>query len=237
MRVLTWNMQGIGGLGDKSVLLESLINKGIYDVICLQEATDILERYSVREEFNGIKICTMPNPYLPRERNFDSEYTAIYYEYGENNSRCSMAIYIKSNLVDNFDLDAEVYTYPSNMKLRGMLYVKLRTGWYICNIHLISSNEERAREQLSKYIEKMNATGNKYCIFGDFNIDALTNSYIKSLEFIYTADGCTHGTGKNTKKCLDYMYSPNKIDFKASIIDVPGRYSDHSPVEYKLNLG
>ncbi len=42
MRILTWNMQGYGGIADKSSILSQFLNGEKYDVICVQEEGEIL---------------------------------------------------------------------------------------------------------------------------------------------------------------------------------------------------
>ena len=228
MKILTWNMQGQGGIGDKATILHNILNTGEYDVLCIQEATEPLGSYCVREAHDGIVWCTMRQPIYPRT-NQDYLYTVLYYEWGTGNSRCSLATYVKTALI----ISAGIYISPITRNIRGMLYVTLTNNYLIGNIHLISGNENLAYQQflqLWNYAAYVAPILNK-CLIGDFNINAMANrNTINQNMRFYDVGIKTQQSGG----CLDYMYSPQTIPQQWMRLDEPGRYSDHSPVIYEL---
>lgn len=224
MKILTWNMQGQDGIGDKISPLEGLLNAGTYDVVCLQEATRPLNGFECIEKRNNVSVWQHRSPINPpRGVNHIYDYTAFYYSWGNGNLRCSLVTYVKNvTPKDSYCVCPD----PESANTRPMLCVS-HNGLCIGNVHLISGNPQAAYLQFTRFKDVIPA-GMPYCIIGDFNIDARTNPNIQN-------DGCFHYVKMATQingGCLDYMYSQLQPKFER--LAEPGRYSDHSPVEYDL---
>lgn len=129
MKILTWNMQGYDGVGDKTSLLSGWLNTGEYDVVCVQEATRPLGSFEHIGDINGISVWRMPRPYNPpRGVTHIYDYTAFYYPWGNANLRCSLVTYMKN--FDDIRDNCGVYYNPQNLDARQMLYV-FHNGSYI----------------------------------------------------------------------------------------------------------
>lgn len=230
MKILTWNMQGYGGLGEKPTLLAGLLNKGEYDVVCLQEATQPLLSFQCLGTNNGVEIYQLPAPrHGQRAVNQINNYTALYYAWGNVNMRCSLVTYVK-NFAD-FKHCGIVHDM-NNHNARPMLWT-FHNGLYIGNIHLISGNEPIAIQQFNNFRAVMPA-GVPYCIIGDYNINSFNNRGIISLNNHFYDVGIYDQSTHTGNACLDYMYSPHMMPSAFLRLDQPGRYSDHSPVEYNM---
>lgn len=226
MNILTWNMQGYTATGDKPNILDKLLNNGFYDVVCVQEATQPLGSFKYVNKINNIEVYKMKVPYhIPRTSNNITNYSALYYPWGNGNLRCSLVTYVK-----NFTIADPCGFHNSPFKdARPMLWVS-HEGWFIGNIHLISGNSAAAFKQFENFRDAMRSLpGNPpFCIIGDYNIDALTEQNIREEKKFYYVQEATQISGG----CLDYMYAEQWTPMKLNKIDEPGKYSDHSPVLY-----
>lgn len=225
MNILTWNMQGSKGEADKQNVLINFLNKRFYDVICLQEASEVLGSYTKEVDSNAeLKVYQSTNRH--------SLYTAIYYHWGKSNPRCSMITYVKNDLYKN------AFLVKNNQKFkntRGMVCVETQDSTYICNVHLISGEKvESTYSQFEDFKKQINEK-KPHIIIGDYNINALMNREIIAPKFnFYDVGSPTHYNLTVPDSCLDYMYSSNQLRCTINKIGEPGYYSDHSPVQYVI---
>lgn len=227
MNILTWNMQGYSGIGEKSDILVKFLNDGFYDVVCVQEATQPLNSFEFVGSKNDVSKFEMRKPYhSPRTSNHIYDYTALYYPWGNTNLRCSLVTYVKNFTSADF---FGVFIDNEFEDARQMLYVT-HNGVFIGNIHLISGNPNSAFKQFNNFKTMMSQLPDNppFFIIGDYNIDALTDQKIRNENKFYYIQEPTHQSGG----CLDYMYAELFSPTKIERIDEPGKYSDHTPVSY-----
>lgn len=223
MNILTWNSQGY-----KPDQIINILGSGVYDIICIQEATQVLG------SFNEIVFGTnYPIVYQqrvsthPRSTNHLQEYYAIHYEWGSQNTRCSLVTYVKKYLC----FQSSVYIPPMTRNIRGGLITTINTGHglvNVCNIHLYSGNPDFAWQQFQEILVYMQGA-NPFIIIGDFNIDSRTiGSRTIAVHYFYSVGSSTQMSGG----CLDYAYSEYFRPSQMGKLYEPGIYSDHSPVYY-----
>ncbi len=201
MKILTWNAQGYGGSAEKSTIIHKILNTGEYDILCIQECGTPLASFNLRYGFNNVEICNVTPPINGRSKNHICDYTALYYQWGDANYRCSLVTYIKTSVWECNN----VWIVPDGAN-RPMLCSRLTNNIVIGNIHLCSGNENYAFLQLLIFQQAL--VNERYCILGDFNINATDHpNEINMLNGYYHIGHSTQISGG----CLDYLYSPNLV--------------------------
>lgn len=219
LTIASWNMQGGSFKTDvgKAAHLESFMSAG-FGCICVQEATEPLPSFDMLKETNhtgSIQIFSTQSPHLP-----SSSYSCCFTSWGEENNRCSMAIYAKQ--IKWY----ETVFYSS--EARPMLLVDLG-GCLVGNVHLTSGNPREALKEFIRYKNYIMSRSRKLPSFivGDFNMDwdFISARLFKDQYKFHHADTPTHQSGS----ILDYVYCGNPdMNIQVHVSDV--RYSDHFSV-------
>lgn len=232
-------MQGYFGQSDKIVTLRNILKSNEYDVVCIQEAGDVLGSFSDEVYFeDDILVYGYPEPALLnlRKNPLSNYYAAVHY-WGRQNYRCSMVVYVKKYLTYSF-----FALYFEKCGLRPAVCVKYNDV-IVANVHFVSGNPMFAKNQLIELIWKLNGKKFPYYIVGDFNINALSpndkndlsrelNGHLSGFTGrIISPIAKTQASGG----CLDHMFavpSPLNGRFYTDIISPPGYWSDHAIIKY-----
>lgn len=206
INVVTWNMQGGGGTNTaKNAIVQQFFNDG-FDVICLQEATNPLESFSLRDaDHDNVEIAYPPPPTgRPHALN---NYFCYYLRWGTN-PRCSLAIYTRG-----LSLAYSVISLPAHLAStdqRPMLWVRVAPHYYVASIHLSQAAPgtmwhrfEHFRTQLATWM----VAGSSCIIAGDYNLppDYIEAHHAAELpHFTFTP---AHVPTQQNGLRLDYVYS------------------------------
>lgn len=218
--LLTWNMQG-----NKPETLGAYLASGKYDVVCVQESSAPLRSFDevllTRSHATYVAHCSS-------ERLKDKSYTGYFIEWSRTeggNIRCSLTTYVRNNVAHQFFARVESKVEST----RPLLCVDVR-GFVIGNLHNISSAPAKAQQNALDFINYCNDLRRPYCIAGDFNINALDYPALNPRNHYYHPGCKTQIKGG----CLDYMYCTQNAICER-VLDVPGVFSDHSPVVFTID--
>lgn len=238
IKILAWNQQGYGGLTNKSTFIRSKMSKGEYDIICLQEAGQVLNSFNYcgskrigRYNTRSSKIIDKYKPQRrSKERGLLSRYEAYSIQYG----RCSLVTYVKQNgdfTIDSINLIPYHSARYKNPRFALTITIKGSISQVtIANVHLCAKNQSKARRQMDTYIEQLKNKGN-FCMIGDYNIDKGLLTDKDGIQ-TYSQEHSTQISGRN----LDYMRTNinGKEEPIVSMIEEPGKLSDHAIMEYEI---
>lgn len=202
INVATWNMQGGGGADTaKNAIVQQLFN-GRFDAICIQEVTNPLGSFSLREmRPNGVEIAYPPPP--ARTSHALNNYFCYYKRWGVN-PRCSLAIYTKA-----YTHDCGAISLPADLGGSGqrpMLWVKVAPHYYVACIHLSQDAHGTMWSRFLHFRGELSLPGT-HVIAGDFNLppDYIETHHAAELpHFAFTSANVT--TQQNGLR-LDYVYS------------------------------
>ncbi len=223
-KILTWNTQGY------KVKVASILNGGLYDIVCIQEAGTPLKSFrKIDSVCNGsIEVFEAPQSTTGRANNHIGEYLALYYMVDSANNRCSLVTYVKAKLLK------DAFLFNSFEKARPALCVNIENNFIVCNVHLISGNPNSAKGQFGRFKGLMNGITLPYCVVGDFNIKA--NDMDSVCEYIGGSIVRSNKPTHSSDSELDYMYLFNKnCSIECEMIKEDE--SDHNPVEFTLQNG
>lgn len=215
-------MQGGSGRDTaKNDVLYYFMDHG-YDIICLQEATNHLNSFSLHTNgHHGIDIYHQ----LPSEGGrhpSSNQYTCYFYRWGTGNDRCSLATYVKNGNIGNTDYGIVEY-YG---KGRPMLWVRVNIDFslvHIGNIHLPSGKVNVANEFFTYFRNHMYSMSRPFVIAGDFNMD------LPYIQANFIDHNYFHHPGIPTQQSgntLDYVYStePVSVDGHSDAFHSDHRY-------------
>lgn len=199
-------MQGGGGTNTvKNAMVQQFLNRR-FDAICLQEMTNPLESFSLRDAGPDGILIAYPPPPTGRVRPSNS-YFCYYLRWGTN-PRCSLAIYTRG-----LALAYGVISLPpvlGGAGQRPMLWVRVAPHYYVASIHLSSaahgtmwSRFEYFRTQLAVLM----MAGSSCIIAGDYNLppDYIEAHHAAVLpHFTFTP---AHIPTQQNGLRLDYVYS------------------------------
>lgn len=206
INVVTWNMQGGGGTDTvKNAIVQQFFNRR-FDAICLQEMTNPLESFSLREmEPNGVVIAYPPPP--TRTPHALNNYFCYYKRWGVN-PRCSLAIYTRA-----YTHDCGAISLPADLGGAGqrpMLWVRVAPHYYVASIHL-SQDAPGTMWHRFEYFKNelafLMVAGSSCIIAGDYNPppDYIEAHHAAELpHFTFTP---AHVPTQQNGLRLDYVYS------------------------------
>lgn len=205
INVATWNMQGGGGKDTvKNAIVQQFFNDG-FDVICLQEVTNPLGSFTLREMgHHGIEIA-YPLPPAGRPHALNS-YVCFYKAWGIN-PRCSLAIYTRG--------PASTYgviSLPAHLGGAGqrpMLWVRVAPHYYVASIHLSQDAHGTMWDRFEHFKNELAALlpPGTHVIAGDYNLppEYIVTHHVAELpHFTFTP---AHVFTQQNGLRLDYVYS------------------------------
>jgi hypothetical protein len=238
IKIASWNMQGGGYDTDtnKTDVMNRFFNGG-FDVICIQEGTEALPRFS--EPVTGAMAGTVfrqppsESVRIPRAGNAHESsrpYVCYVHKWGNRNTRCSLVVYVKHGLCST-GVDYDVIQAP-DPDMRPMFWVKIPAmNFIIGDVHLPSGACPLAFKHFIHFRNTLRtkAAGRPYAIIGDFNMDiAWIRDKCESTgedETHFHSNNLPTQQGGNT---LDYVYYEG-TDVHFQPYPDPNA-SDHTPI-------
>lgn len=230
INVATWNMQGGGGTDTaKNAIVQQFFNDG-FDAICLQEVTNPLESFSLRDtRHDGVEIAYPPPPTgRPHALN---NYVCYYKAWGTN-PRCSLAIYTRA-----YTHDCGAISLPADLggiHQRPMLWVRVAPHYYVASIHLSQDAPGTMWHRFEYFRGRLAALlpPGMHVIAGDYN---LPPNYIEAhhaAELPHFTFTPAHVPTQQNGLRLDYVYSDAMV---TNLQYSPAFHSDHRFLTFRVH--